>query len=142
MATLNTVIAIIVTAGVAVLILVILSYWNIFTMAGKPGWAALIPIYNTYIMSHITFGNISYFIAYIAALVFCLTKEFFEIGSLGYVADIVSLSLYFLYNLKLSKAFGKSIGFAIGLILLPFIFFPILGFGKAEYIGPQKLRKS
>jgi hypothetical protein len=141
MSTLNTVIAIFITAGVAALILVILSYWNIFSMAGKPGWAALIPIYNIYIMSYVVFGNINYFIAIIATWVIYLISKNFGIISLSYFVDIVSWFLYFLYNLKLSKAFGKSIGFAVGLMLLPFIFFPILGFGKTEYKGPQKLRK-
>jgi len=36
----------------------------------------------------------------------------------------------------LSKSFGKDVGFTIGLILLPVIFYPILAFGDAKYIGP------
>jgi hypothetical protein len=39
------------------------------------------------------------------------------------------------YNL-LAKSFGKSEGFTVGLVLVPFIFLPILGFGEAKYEGP------
>ena len=38
--------------------------------------------------------------------------------------------------IDLAKSFGKGVGFGIGLLLLPFIFFPILGFGSAQYQGP------
>jgi hypothetical protein len=38
--------------------------------------------------------------------------------------------------LDLAKSFRQGTGFAIGLIFLPFIFIPILGFGDASYAGP------
>ena len=38
--------------------------------------------------------------------------------------------------IDLAKSFGKGVGFGIGLILLSVIFFPILGFGSAQYQGP------
>ena len=41
--------------------------------------------------------------------------------------------LYF----KLAKAFGQGVGFGFGLLFLNPIFVAILGFGNAEYIGPQ-----
>jgi hypothetical protein len=40
-----------------------------------------------------------------------------------------------MYNL-LSKSFGQNEGFTVGLLLLPFIFFPLLGFGNYAYLGP------
>lgn len=36
-------------------------------------------------------------------------------------------------SIRIANAFGKGAGFAVGLIFLPFIFFPILAFGDAEY---------
>ena len=36
----------------------------------------------------------------------------------------------------ISKSFGKDEGFTVGLILLGIVFWPILGFGDARYIGP------
>ena len=39
--------------------------------------------------------------------------------------------------IEISKAFGKTGGFAVGLILLPIVFWPILGFGKSKYVGVE-----
>ena len=40
--------------GLLVAILVIAGLWRVFTKAGKPGWAALIPIYNLIVLLQIT----------------------------------------------------------------------------------------
>ncbi len=128
----------IVVFALAVCILFIATNWKIFSKAGKPGWGALIPFYNTYIMSDIAFGNLSYFIAVMVSWGVSLTGGFSGSSILTNIAGLASLVLYVIYCVKISKAFGKSGGFAVGLVLLPFIFFPILGFGSAEYIGPQK----
>jgi hypothetical protein len=32
------------------MVLMIASVWKVFTKAGQPGWAAIIPFYNLYIM--------------------------------------------------------------------------------------------
>ncbi len=114
--------------------------WKIFSKAGKPGWAALIPFYNTYIMSDIAFGNANYFIAIMALYVIIFIGRITGIGILSSLVSLASLALYIIYCIKISKAFGKSGGFTVGLVLLPLIFFPMLGFGSAEYIGPQKLK--
>jgi hypothetical protein len=48
------------------------------------------------------------------------------------------LNLVFLiwgYNM-VSKSFGKDEGYTAGLVLLGFIFWPLLGFGDAKYLGP------
>ncbi len=122
----------------AFIILLIAANWRIFSKAGKPGWAALIPIYNIYIMSDIAFGNLNYFIAVIGVWVVSIIGRFSGIGILGSLAALGLLVLYIVYCVKISKAFGKSGGFAVGLVLLSVIFFPILGFGSSEYIGPEK----
>ncbi len=120
-----------------VCILLIVTNWKIFSKAGKPGWASLIPFYNIYIMSDIAFGNLSYFIAIMISWVVSFLGGFLEISILSGLAGLASFVLYIIYCVKISKAFGKSGGFAVGLVLLPLIFFPILGLGSAEYIGPQ-----
>jgi len=53
-----------------------------------------------------------------------------------FLIPIVNLVILILTYNDLSKSFGKGVGFTIGLLLLSFIFFPILGFGSARYIGP------
>jgi hypothetical protein len=90
--------------------------WKIYEKAGKPGWAALIPIYSTIV----TLEIIGKPIWWIFLIIFPCTSLIFFIWSTN----------------LLSKSYGQSEGFTIGLLLLPFIFYPILGFGNYQYIGP------
>lgn len=101
----------------AILIVAIAGMWKTFEKAGKPGWAAIIPIYNIYIMIEIV-GKPSIW------LLWCI---------LPCVNIVFSI---WLINL-MSKSFGKEEGFTVGLVLLGFIFWPILGFGSAKYVGPS-----
>jgi len=105
---------IIIVLYLAFIVFVIASVWKTFEKAGQPGWAAIIPIYNFYIMSKIA-GVKNWWLIFI------------PIANI-YIA-IVTLN-------GISKSFGKDVGFTIGLIFLGFIFWPILGFGDAKYIGP------
>jgi hypothetical protein len=100
----------------AFVVLVIAAMWKVFEKAGQPGWAAIIPIYNLYIMTKIA-GKPGWWV-----LMFLL--PFVNI-----------IFLVWLYNM-ISKSFGKDEGFTAGLVFLGFIFFPILGFGPAKYLGP------
>lgn len=109
--------AIYVIICLAVSIFAIVCMWKIFAKAGKPGWAAIVPFYNLYILFEITWGN---------GILFLLTL-------IPFVNAIIMLITY----VKLAKAFGKSGGFAVGLIFLPIIFLPMLAFGSAQYIGPN-----
>ncbi len=97
-------------------VILIISLWKIFQKAGYQGWEAIIPIYNIYILLKIV-GKPWWWL-----LLMCIPY-------VGLVWQIWS------YNM-LSKSFGKTEGFTAGLVLLPFIFFPILGFGDARYLGP------
>ena len=97
----------------ACVVLTMVAQWKIFTKAGKEGWKALIPIYNTYTLLQIL--NME-------PLLCLLTLIPVSNFMLGIVMDV-----------KLAKSFGKGTGFAIGLILLTPIFEMILGFGDAKY---------
>lgn len=97
-------------------VILIISLWKIFQKAGYQGWEAIVPIYNIYILLKIV-GKPWWWL-----LLMCIPY-------VGLVWQIWS------YNM-LSKSFGKTEGFTAGLVLLPFIFFPILGFGDARYLGP------
>jgi Family of unknown function (DUF5684) len=97
-------------------IFIIAAMWKVFVKAGQPGWAAIIPIYNIYIMTKIA-GKPGYW------TLLCL------IPFLNIVFSI------WLHNM-ISKSFGKDEGFTVGLVILGFIFWPILGFGAAKYLGP------
>src|SRR5262249_361755 len=100
----------------AFIILVIAACWKIFTKAGQPGWAAIIPIYNWYILCKIV-GRPGWWVILLL---------------IPFINFIIGIILC----IDLAKSFGKGVGFGIGLILLGVIFFPILGFGSAQYLGP------
>lgn len=117
LAALGTAEIILILIAFGVLIIPIAGVWKTFEKAGQPGWACLIPIYSTYIMIKIV-GKPDIW------LLWCL------IPCVNFVFGI------WLTNL-ISKSFGKDEGFTVGLILLSFIFWPILGFGSAKYLGPS-----
>lgn len=122
---------------IAIGILLIVANWKIFTKAGQPGWATLIPFYNVYVMSQIAFGSAMYFIALIVVWVVSFIGNISGIDFISSLASLAQLVLYIIYCAKISKAFQKSVGFTVGLVVLPVIFFPILGFDSSRYIGPQ-----
>lgn len=101
--------------GMVVGLLMIISLWKIFTKAGQPGWASLIPIYNYIIWCKIVgrplWWVLLFFICFpVVFIILCI---------------------------DLAKSFGQGAGFGIGMVFLPFIFFPMLGFGGATYVGPS-----
>ena len=97
------------------IVLMVASLWKVFTKAGEPGWASIVPIYNTIVILKIAGKPWWWFILFMIPLV-------------GIVMMIIAV-------IALAKNFGKGAGFALGLIFLPFIFFPILAFGDAKYLG-------
>lgn len=95
----------------------IISYWKIFKKSGKHGWAALIPIYNMVVLYKVAKINPLLLILYFIPIV-------------NFVAILV---LGVLQSVNVSKVFGKSAVYTLGLLFLPVIFYPILAFGKAKY---------
>ena len=98
-------------------ILMIAALWKVFTKAGQPGWAAIVPILNTYFLCKIA-GRPGWWVILM-------------------LIPIVNFIIWIILCIDVAKSFGKGVGFAIGLLLLPFIFFLILGFGSAQYHGPS-----
>lgn len=94
----------------------IAAIWKTFVKAGKPGWAAIVPIYNGIVILQIAGRPVWWFLLYLIPLVNII------------IAIIVMIDF--------AKSFGKGVGFALGLIFLSIIFFPILAWGDAEYLGP------
>jgi hypothetical protein len=50
-----------------------------------------------------------------------------------FLIPLVNIYALVVVSLGIAKNFGKDVGFGIGLILLGFIFYPILAFGDAKY---------
>jgi hypothetical protein len=102
--------------GAVLTVFYIICMWRIFEKAGKPGWAAIVPIYNSIVLLEIVGKPIWWFFLFLV--------------------PGVNLVIAVLVYIELAKCFGKDVAFAIGLLLLSFIFYPILGFGSARYLGP------
>ena len=100
----------------AVFVVIIIGMWKIYSKAGKPGWASIVPIYNIIVLLEI-----------IGRPVWWIVLMFIP---------LVNLVIAVITALDLAKSFGKGAGFGLGLIFLSPIFYPILGFGSAQYEGP------
>ena len=103
--------------GLFISLIMIISFWKIFSKANKPGWAAIVPIYNTIVLLEVVGKPLWWFFLLI-------------IPGVNFVILIMILH-------RLSVSFGKDVGTTLLLIFLPFIGFPMLGFGSAKYVGPS-----
>ncbi|MGB0758974.1 MAG: DUF5684 domain-containing protein [Rubripirellula sp.] len=98
-------------------LILIAGLWKVFSKAGKPGWAAIIPIYNIIVMLEITGKPLWWIVLFLIPVV-------------NLIAPLIVMILVYA---TLAERFGKGVGTIIGLILVPFIFIPILGFGSSTY---------
>ncbi|NEU55678.1 DUF5684 domain-containing protein [Halorussus sp. MSC15.2] len=106
---------ILLVAYLGILVLTVASMWKVFQKADQPGWAALIPIFNAYVMLKIGDNPGWYLLLFIIP-----------------IANIYAAGKMYV---GVAKAFGKGIGWGVGLWFLPFVFFPLLAFGDASYRG-------
>jgi hypothetical protein len=89
--------------------------WKVFEKAGRPGWGCLVPIYNLILLLGIA-GKPTWWIVLM-------------------LIPGVSLIVAILISIEVAKKFGQGTGYGVGLGLLPMIFYPMLGFGPAQYEG-------
>ena len=101
---------------VAVVVLYVASAWLVFTKAGQPGWAVLIPFYNVYVVLKIV-GRPGWWLV------------------LAFI-PIVNAIFSLIVSIDLAKSYGRGTAFGLGLWFVPFVFLPILAFGDATYVGP------
>ncbi len=106
-------------AFLALPFLMIAGMWKTFSKAGQPGWAAIIPIFNVYILLKIVDRPVWWLVLFFIPL--------------------VNFIIAILVSIDLAKAFGRGAGFGLGLVFLAPIFYPLLGFGSAQY---QKSRSA
>jgi Family of unknown function (DUF5684) len=109
--------AIMLLLWLGLIVVIIAGVWKVFVKAGKPGWAALVPIYNIIVMLEIVGRPLWWFVLLLI--------------------PIVGIVIAFIISIDMAKSFGKGTGYGIGLALLGPIFYPMLGFGDAKYLGPS-----
>jgi len=97
----------------AFIVVVIAGMWKTFQKAGEPGWGAIVPIYNTYLLLKIA-GRPGWWLV------------LFLIPVINFIISII-------VSIDIANNFGKGTGYGLGLGFLPFIFYPMLGFGDASY---------
>jgi hypothetical protein len=100
----------------AIIVIVFASFWKLFEKAGKPGWAGIVPIYNLVVLLEIVGRPIWWIVLFFI--------------------PCVSIIVAIVLCVDVAKSYGKDTLFAIGLFLLPIVFYPILAFGSARYVGP------
>jgi chromate transport protein ChrA len=105
--------AIVTLVYIAAVVFMIASVWVVFSKAGKPGWASIIPIYNVFVILSIAKKPAWWLILFLIPFV-------------NFVMAILVAN-------GVATNFGKNSGFGLGLFFLPFVFYPILAFGDARY---------
>ncbi len=125
----------------ALYVITVIAYWQIFKKAGEKGWKSLIPLYNSYIMYKIAWKTSMFWIVIALGVIYSILFGIsYSSGSaivsvLAYVVDIAVVVIGIMALHKLSKAFGHGAGFTVGLVLLSPIFILILAFGSSQYVG-------
>jgi len=110
--------AVIAIVTLALVVFEVAVLWQLFTKAGQPGWAALVPLYNLYCLIQVA-GRPDWWLI----LLFI---------------PLVNMVVSIIVALDIARNFGKSIAFGIGLVILPIVFYPILAFGSAQYGGAPR----
>ena len=141
----------------------IIGLWKIFQKAGKPGWASLVPVYNTYVLGTIVWTNRTKTIAWtiIVAVYAALSlisgitsathsysysmgysmsiSSSDPVGSIASLVGVADFVFSILAMIALGKSFGKSGGYIVGLVLLSPFFMFALGISKIDrYLGPER----
>lgn len=132
-------------------VLIYVAMWKMFVKAGCEGWEGIIPYYNIYKIIEIIGRPSWWFAPFILPAFFFgfnnVTRGFASLSlgsSVQWVITVIALFLFALsviawipLGFGLAKVFGKDRLFGLGVAFLPYVFIPILGFGKAAYLGPR-----
>lgn len=106
--------------GLLFAILAVVGLWKTFQKAGEPGWAAIIPFYNVYVLLKIA-GRPGWWL-------------------LLFFVPFVNVVVSIILSIDVARAFGKDTVFGIVLLwFLNAIGYIILGFGDAQYVGAKKI---
>ncbi|MDH5019943.1 DUF5684 domain-containing protein [Halobacterium rubrum] len=101
--------------GLALTVAIVAGYWKALEKAGEPGWAAIIPVYNLWVLVRASGNSWLWFVA-------CLVP----------VVNLVATAKVFV---NFAGQFGQGLVFGLATWLLPFVMMPLLGFGDYQYGG-------
>lgn len=127
-------------------LLPVISYYKIWRKMWKPAWRYFLPFFADSEMLNALGGNWGVlFYGSLFLWVWFLEKNipyesgFRVVWGLWVLALLVCL-MFKLVKIRgaLARGFGKGIGFSVGLFFLPFIFVPMLAFGKAKWKGEKE----
>ena len=100
----------------AIAVFEIIAMWKLYTKAGKPGWASIIPIYNIIVLLDI------------------VKMDWWHVLIMLFI-PFAAVVYGIIINYKTAIVFGKSSGFGVLTVFFSSITIPILAFGSAEYVG-------
>ena len=139
-AVLFAMIGVILVFALVIYILQVIGMWKVFKKSGEEGWKAIIPIYNQYTMCKITGVNPWWVLIVVVASGLSGAFTNSDLNTVvSLLCSIVSIYFSVLLYVSLARAFGKSDGFAVGLILLNPIFLLILGCGSSQFIEKKPM---
>ena len=129
-AAIGVIVGLVLIVALVISIVKIIANWKIFVKAGEKGWKAIIPFYNKAILFKISGMSPWLVLLYLGMFVPVVN-----------IFVAIAFSVFKLYQpINLAKGFRKSTGFTVGMIMLPFVFNLILGFGKSEYYGFDEVK--
>ena len=100
-------------ATLALTVVIFAGFWKTFEKAGEPGWAAIIPVYNLYVLVKVSGNAWWWFILFFIPL--------------------INLLATLKVSIDVAGKFNKGILFGLGLTFIPFILYPLLGFSDYQY---------
>lgn len=118
-----------------------LAMAKMFTKAGEDGWKGWVPIYNSYMVYKLTWTKNMFWISIILGIVLGIVSSAAAVYAsvpltvIQVIIYVITIVIGIIAMNKISKSYGHGIGFTIGLIFIPFIFYLIIAFGNSEYKG-------
>ena len=103
--------------AVAAVVFYVVSGWKLYTKAGRPGWAIFVPFYGWIEFFNVAWGNGAVFL-------------FMFAPGINILVAILTVQ-------KLSEAYGHGLGYTLGLFFFPYVFIPVLAFGKSKHVRYQ-----
>ena len=120
--------------GIVAGVLLLIGLYKMFKKAGRNGYEGLIPLHNTFVMFEIAGINPIWILGIVFGSVVSIIPV---LGSLAFAAYTIFVGVWL--NTRLARAFGKTTGFGVLMFFFPYVMYPVLGFGNAQYVGFNKV---